>query len=118
MDLLFQIICIIYAIYAVTVIAHPTKMIPFLAVSWTLDAFRQTYVFSGTIISAGVTIYSYDLPVIVMFAIMVLWKREKFTPRIILPIIVVLLTIINSMVSGILECGINLYYLTDVRIFF
>ncbi|WP_373218927.1 hypothetical protein [Ruminococcus sp. 5_1_39BFAA] len=117
MDSLFRIICIIYAIYAVRVITHPTKMIPFLAVSWTIDAFRQAYVFSGAVISTGITIYSYDLPIIVMFAVMVLWKRERYTPRTILPLIVVLLTIVGSMVSGLNKYGMNLYYLTDVRIF-
>lgn len=117
MEGIFSIICLIYGVYALTVIVHPQRMIPFLAVSCTIDAFRQAYVFSGAIISAGITIYSYDLPIFVMLAIIILWKKEKYTPKIILPLIVVLLLILSSMISGLFKNGLNLYYLTDVRIF-
>ena len=79
MEGIFSIICLIYGVYALTVIVHPQRMIPFLAVSCTIDAFRQAYVFSGAIISAGITIYSYDLPIFVMLAIIILWKKEKYT---------------------------------------
>lgn len=118
MDLLFRIVCMIYAIYAITVISHPTKIVPFLAISCTIDAFRQAYVFSGNVLSiVGVTIYSYDIPVIVMAVIMILWKKQKHFYNIILPLTVVFLTIVYSTIKGLIEYGLNTYFLTDVRIF-
>ena len=116
--MLFSFVCIIVAFFSIFVISKPKHIFKYLMLVYALNTIRQSYGLNSIIISiGGISLYLEDLPIIIMFLLVFLRGAKIYKSRVSAVIFFVFFTIVYSSVIGLIQYGVNRYYLSDIRVF-
>lgn len=115
--MLFSVICMLFGIFSILVIVKPQYIFKYLMITYALDTIVQAYSLNSTVVAiGGITIYLADLPVLVM--VLLFFMRGKiFKSRVSAAVFWVFFMVVYSAVIGFIQYGINIYYLSDIRVF-
>ena len=116
--MIFRFLCLLYGIYTIYVVSKPRHMVSFLGISFIIDAFAQSYGFETLVFRlGGVSLYAGDMPIMAMVLILIASKAKLLKSWVTLLWSIMFCMIIFSLVNGLLTYGVNIYFLSDVRIF-
>ena len=116
--MLFSVICILYGILSVIVISKPQYIFKYLMITYLLNTIVHAYSLNSTIIAiGGISLYLADMPVIVMVALFFIRGGKIYKTKVSAGIFLVVFMVAYSSAVGLLSHGLNIYYLSDIRVF-
>lgn len=116
--MIVTLICMLFGVLSIFVIAKPQYLIKYLVVSYALNVIFHIYALNSIVISlGGITLYLADLPVIVMVFLFLLRGAVLYKTKMTAALSGVFFMIVYSAVMGIFTYGLNLYYLSDIRVY-
>lgn len=116
--MLFSFICMLFGLFSILVIAKPQYIFKYLMIAYALDTIVHAYSLNSTVIAlGGITIYLADLPILVMTLLFFIRGAKIFKSKVSAVVFWVFFMVVYSGVMGFIQYGINIYYLSDVRVF-